>query len=42
MLPRCTRKVQFRSAMAKAPFNKEKTFFTNKLELNLSNNALTP
>jgi hypothetical protein len=33
--PRCTREIKSRIAMAKAAFNKKKTLFTNKLDLNL-------
>ena len=32
---RCTREIKSRTAMAKAAFNKKKTLFTNKLDLNL-------
>jgi hypothetical protein len=32
---RCTREIKYRIAMAKAAFNKKKTFFTSKLDLNL-------
>jgi hypothetical protein len=32
---RCTREIKSRIAMAKAAFNKKKTLFTSKLELNL-------
>jgi hypothetical protein len=32
---RCTRKIKSRIAMAKAAFNKKKTLFTRKLDLNL-------
>jgi hypothetical protein len=31
----CTREIKYRIAMAKAAFNKKKTLFTSKLELNL-------
>jgi hypothetical protein len=31
----CTREIKSRIAMAKAAFNKEKTLFTRKLDLNL-------
>jgi hypothetical protein len=34
---RCTREIKSRIAMAKAAFNKEKTVFTRKLDLNLRN-----
>jgi hypothetical protein len=33
---RCTRKITSRIAMGKVTFNKNKTLFTNKLDLNLS------
>jgi hypothetical protein len=33
---RCTREIQSRIAMEKAAFNKKKTLFTSKLDLNLS------
>jgi hypothetical protein len=32
---RCTREIKFRIAVAKAAFNKKKTLFTSKLDLNL-------
>ena len=32
---RCAREIKSRIAMAKAAFNKKKTHFTNKLDLNL-------
>jgi hypothetical protein len=32
---RCTREIQSRIAMEKAAFNKKKTLFTSKLDLNL-------
>jgi hypothetical protein len=32
---RCTREIKSRIAMAKAEFNKKKTLFTSKLDLNL-------
>ena len=32
---RCTREVKYRIAMGKATFNKKKTFFTSKLDVNL-------
>ena len=32
---RCTCEIKYRIAMAKAVFNKKKTLFTNKLDLNL-------
>jgi hypothetical protein len=32
---RCTREIKFRIAMAKAAFNKKKTLFNSKLDLNL-------
>jgi hypothetical protein len=32
---RCTREIRLRIAMAKAAFNKKKTLFTSKLDLNL-------
>jgi hypothetical protein len=32
---RCTREIKSRLAMAKAAFNKRKTLFTSKLDLNL-------
>jgi hypothetical protein len=32
---RCTCEIKFRIAMAKTAFNKKKTLFTSKLELNL-------
>jgi len=32
---RCTREIKFRIAMARAGFNKKKTLFTRKLDLNL-------
>jgi hypothetical protein len=32
---RCTREIKSRNAMAKAAFNKKKTLFTSKLDLNL-------
>jgi hypothetical protein len=32
---RCKREIKFRIAMAKAAFNKKKTLFTSKLDLNL-------
>jgi hypothetical protein len=32
---RCTREIKFRIAMVKAAFNKKKTLFTCKLDLNL-------
>jgi hypothetical protein len=32
---RCTREIKSRIAMAKATFNKEKTLFTSKVDLNL-------
>jgi hypothetical protein len=32
---RCTREIKSRIAMAKAAFNKQKTLFTSKLDLNL-------
>jgi len=32
---RCTREIISRNAMAKAAFNKKKTLFTSKLDLNL-------
>jgi hypothetical protein len=32
---RCTREIKSRVAMAKAAFNKKKTLFTSKLDLNL-------
>jgi hypothetical protein len=32
---RCTREIRFRIAMEKAAFNKKKTLFTSKLDLNL-------
>jgi hypothetical protein len=31
---RCTREIKDRIAMAKAAFNRKKTFFINKLDLN--------
>jgi hypothetical protein len=34
---RCTCEIKPRIAMAKAAFNKKKTLFTNKLDLNLRN-----
>jgi hypothetical protein len=34
---RCTREIKSRIAMAKAAFNKKKTLFTSKLDLNLRN-----
>jgi hypothetical protein len=33
--PRCIREIKSRIAMAKATFNKKKTLFTSKLDLNL-------
>jgi hypothetical protein len=33
---RCTCEIKYRIVMAKAAFNKKKTLFTSKLELNLS------
>jgi hypothetical protein len=35
MMKKCTREIKFRIAMAKAAFNKKKTLFTSKLDLNL-------
>jgi hypothetical protein len=32
---RCTREIKSRVAMTKAPFNRKKTIFTSKLDLNL-------
>jgi hypothetical protein len=32
--PRCTREIKSRIAMEKAAFNKKKTLFTRKLDLN--------
>jgi hypothetical protein len=32
---RCTREMKFRTATAKAAFNRKKTLFTSKLDLNL-------
>jgi hypothetical protein len=32
---RCTHEIKFRIAMAKAAFNRKKTLFTRKLDLNL-------
>jgi hypothetical protein len=32
---RCMREIKFKIAMAKAAFNKKKTLFTSKLDLNL-------
>jgi len=32
---RCTREIKYRVVMAKAAFNKKKTHFTSKLDLNL-------
>jgi hypothetical protein len=32
---RCTREIKYRIVMAKAAFNKKKTLFTRKLDLNL-------
>jgi hypothetical protein len=34
---RCTREIKSRIVMAKAAFNKKKTLFTSKLDLNLKN-----
>jgi hypothetical protein len=34
---RCTREVKSRVSMGKATFNKKKTLFTSKLDLNLRN-----
>jgi hypothetical protein len=35
---RCTREIKARIVMAKAAFNKKKTLFTSKLDLELKNN----
>ena len=37
---RCTREIKSRIAMAKAVFNKKKTLFTSKLDLNLRKNLV--
>jgi hypothetical protein len=36
---RCTCEIKFRSAMAKAAFNRKKTLFTRKFDLNLKKKA---
>ena len=37
---RCTREIKSRVAMTKAPFNRKKTLFTSKLDLNLRKKLL--
>jgi hypothetical protein len=36
-MPRCTREIKSRTALAKGTFHKKKTPFTSKLDLNLRN-----
>jgi hypothetical protein len=38
---RCTREINSRIAMAKAAFNRKKTLFTSKLDLNLRKKLVT-
>jgi hypothetical protein len=38
---RCTREIKSRIVMAKAAFNKKKTFFTSKLDLHLKKKLVT-
>ena len=37
---RCTREIKYKICMAKAAFNRKKTLFTSKLDLNLSKKLL--